>query len=272
MRIAILSDIHGNLPAFEATLEHAQRQRVDQLIIAGDIVIGSPDTAACWRLARELGCPIVRGNHERYVAHCDTPVAPAEWAGEQFAPLRWGARQLTNDERASIEQLPLSLRLPEAPDLLIVHASTRSDHDSIAAYTPDPQLAAMFEGIDQQVIARAHNHLAQTRPWGDRLIISAGSVGLPLDGNPSAQYLILERRKQQWRFEHHSVPYDLDATLRRFHKTGYLTATGPIGRLYMREVATASHQIVPFLRAYRRWSETEMLSLDAALERFLQIF
>ncbi|MBE0698820.1 MAG: metallophosphoesterase [Anaerolineaceae bacterium] len=65
IRIAVLADIHGNLPAFESALEHVSQQKVDQIILAGDIVNGSPDSKACWTLALSLGCPILRGNHER---------------------------------------------------------------------------------------------------------------------------------------------------------------------------------------------------------------
>jgi hypothetical protein len=269
MRIAILADIHGNLPAFEAALDHVARQHVDQLIIAGDIVVGAPDTAACWRLAQSLGCPIVSGNHERSVAHFGRPHAPAEWNTERFGPVRWAADQLTATERAAIDALPLALRLPDLPDLLVVHASLRSDNDSIMPYTPDAQLAEMFPNLQERWIVRAHNHVGQVRLWEERTIITAGAVGLPLDGNPSAQYLLLEQRASGWRICHHAVAYDLDAALRRFRETGYLHAAGPMARLFMRQVATGSHQIVPFLRAYARWSAHEPVALDAAVERFL---
>jgi predicted phosphodiesterase len=68
MRLALLSDIHGNLPAFEAALAHATQQGYDQMVILGDVVVGAPDTADCWPLAKSLDVPIVRGNHGRYVA------------------------------------------------------------------------------------------------------------------------------------------------------------------------------------------------------------
>jgi predicted phosphodiesterase len=272
MRIAVLADIHGNMPAFEAVLDHVARQGVDRLVIAGDIVIGSPDSAVCWRLARRLECPIVRGNHERYVAHYGTAASDPAWESEQFAPLQWAARQLAEDEKQAIAELPLDLRLDGAPDLLIVHASPRSDYDTIDAHTPGEQLAAMLAGAPERVIVRAHNHVAQVRLWRDRTIVTAGSVGLPLDGTPTAKYLILERRAGGWHFEHHSVPYDLDAALRRFHESGYLAATGAMGRLFMREVATASFQIVPFLRALRGWSAEAPIGLDEALARFLSAY
>ena len=269
MRIAILADIHGNLPAFEAALEHIAGQHVDQLIIAGDIVVGAPDSAACWRLAQSLDCPIVRGNHERYLAHYGTPSAAPEWESEQFAPLQWAVAQFTPAERQAIGQLPLALRGPDRPDLLIVHASARSDKDSVAAYTPDSELSTMFPAVRERLIVRAHNHVGQVRLWDDRMIVTAGSVGLPLDGSPTAQYLILDRRGDGWRVQHQSAPYDLEAVMRRFRETDYLVAAGPIGRLFMREVATASHQLVPFLRAYARWSAQAPISLAEAVGRFL---
>jgi predicted phosphodiesterase len=269
MRIAVFADIHGNLPAFEAALDHATGQSPDEIIIAGDMVVGAPDSAACWRLARSLGCPILRGNHERYVAHFGTPDTPPSWSTEQFAPVRWAHAELQEEERAAISGLPCTLRLPGAPDMLFVHASARSDHDTVALHTPEAELQAMFADASERFLIRGHNHVGQVRPWGDRLIVTSGAVGLPLDGNPTAQYLLLDRRGGQWQIQHQSVPYDLDAALGRFRDSGYLAATGPMGRLFMREVATASHQIVPFLRAYACWSEETPLPLAAAVERFL---
>lgn len=269
MRIAILADIHGNLPAFEAALDHVPRQTVDQIVIAGDLVVGSPDSAACWHLAQSVRCPILRGNHERYVADYGTPDADPRWATEQFAPVQWAVSQLTDDERQAMGALPRVLRLANAPGLLIVHASARGDHDTMFAYTPEARLSAMFPQVCEQMIVRAHNHVGQVRLWDGHTIVTAGSVGLPLDSNPTAQYLLLEQNAKGWHIHHQSVPYDVDSALRRFEESGYLAATGSMGRLFQREVATASHQIVPFLRAYARWSQESAIALDHAIDRFL---
>lgn len=269
MRLAILCDIHGNLPAFEAALEHAARQQVGQLIIAGDTVTGAPDSAACWQRARSLGCPILRGNQERYLCHFHDPEAPALWRTPQFAPVQWALAQFGPAQLQEMRQLPLTLRLPEAPGLLLVHASARNDHDSIHPYTPEEQLAPMFAGEEAELIVRGHNHVPFVRQWAGGLIATAGSVGMPLDGNPTAQYLILEQHPSGWFIAHQSVPYDHQAALRRFDESGYLEATGPMGRLFFREVATAAHLVVPFLRAYHRWNQETPLSLDQAVDRFL---
>jgi predicted phosphodiesterase len=269
MRIAVLADIHGNLPAFEAALAHARAQAPDQIVIAGDIVNGSPDSAACWQLARSLGVPVLRGNHERYVFDFGTLRADPRWDGPQYAPVRWSHDQLGPDARAELAALPAQIRLPGIPDLLIVHASQRGDNDSIHNYTPDERLAEMFPDPRAALIVRGHNHSGAVRIWGERLLITTGAVGLPLNNTLTAQYLLLDRIAGQWRIAHQSVPYNLDAALERFHSTGYLAATGVMGRLYMRELATASFVIVPFLRAYERWSAQAPLSLEDALARFL---
>lgn len=271
MRLAVFSDIHGNLPAFEAAIEHAKKQRVDQIIIAGDLVIGAPDSHACWQLAQTLDCPILRGNNDRYLSDYGTSAAPALWETEQFAPVHWAVNQFSDAERASIAQLPLTLRLPESPDLFICHASARQDNDSIYAHTPEDQLQEMFPATPERYIVRGHNHAGQIRMWDDRFIITCGSIGLPLDGNTTAQYLLLEQSKTGWHIRHQSVPYDLDDALHRFTATGYLDATGPIGRLYYKELATGGFQFTGFLRTYEQWSKEAPLSLDEAYDRFLNM-
>ena len=269
MRLAFLADIHGNLPAFEAALDHAYRQQPDQIIIVGDIVVGSPDSRACLELAQSLSCPIIRGNHERYVASFGQPDAPAAWQSNQFAPVRWAYDQLTPEQRATINGLPQFLRLPDCPDLMIVHASLRNDRDTVYAYTPDDEIAAMFPTAETTIV-RAHNHVPQVRLWEEQRIITTGSVGLALNLEPTAQYLLLDRVAGEWRIRHQSVPYDQEQALARFDQSGYLEEVGPMARLFMREVATAAGQIVPFLRDYERWNATEPITLEAAIQRFLQ--
>jgi predicted phosphodiesterase len=270
LRFAILADIHGNLPAFEAALKHVADKNVDQIIIAGDIIIGSPDSADCWNLALSLGCPILRGNHERYVSDYGTPLASPEWSTEKYTPLQWTLSQLNSQECHAMSLLPANLRLPDIEDLFIVHASERNDSDAMAAHTPEEQLSVMFPHAEERFIIRAHNHVGQTRVWNNKFIVTCGSVGLPLDGHPTAQYLILDQEKSGWQIQHQSVSYNVGAVIQRFKDTQYLASTGPMGRLFFREVVTASQQLVPFLRLYKQWSKEENISLSEAVDRFLR--
>lgn len=269
MRIAVLADIHGNLPAFEAALKHVARQKADQIVIAGDIINCCPDSADCWKLALSLGCPIIRGNHERYVAHYNTLEASPDWTTELFAPLQWTMAQLTEDDIQTMAQLPLNISFPEFHDLFFVHASERNDKDNVVAYTSEEQLNEMFQNVQASYIIRSHNHQGQINHWNNRFIITNSSVGLPLDRNPTAQYLLLEKNHNGWHFQHQSVDYNIEASVKRFYDTGYITSSGPMAKLYLRELITATAQISPFLRFYKQWSEVGNLSLNQAVDKFL---
>lgn len=272
MRIAALSDIHGNLPAFEAALDHVAKQKVDQVVIVGDIVLGSPDSSACWKRACELGCPIVRGNTESFVAQYGTPEADPQWNTEQFGPLKWAAQQFSVEERRIIGALPLSYRLPETADLLFFHSSPRSEWDDLRSYTPESELKELFSGASERYFVRGHHHNPQVQLWNDHVIVNCGSVGLPDDCHTLAQYVLLEQFKGGWHIRHQGVAYDVEATLRRFDETGYLEAAGPMGRLFLRQVATATVQVMPFLGYYKRWRMESDITLSDAVDRFLTLF
>lgn len=274
MRIAIIADIHGNLPALEAALADVEKLRPDRLVVAGDVVDGGPDSAACWQRVKALGCPVLRGNHERYVYDFGSERADAQWADPQFGPLHYARAELTNAQIAELAALPFRWTDPDAPGLLVVHASPRGDNDSVFAYTADEIVNQMFgEAADFPLIVRGHNHHCAKREWAGGRIVTSGSIGLTQDGNPSAQYVVLERADSErdgWRVRHRMVRYDVAATLRRFHDSGYLERAGPMGRLFYREVATGTHQVVPFLRYQTALRQSgDYTTLSAAVDRFI---
>jgi predicted phosphodiesterase len=270
VRIAILADIHGNYPALEAALKDVAGQGVDRIVVAGDVVMGAPDSDLCWQRVKALSCPILRGNHERYVFDLHTERAPPEWHTRQFGPVQYAAAKLGAAALEEMRMLPTLLRLPEAPGVVFVHASARNDTDLVFPYTPDVEIHPMFAGCDEQLVIRGHNHFCGVRLVGEKKIVTVGSVGLPLDGTPSAQYALIERRSGDWRVEHRCVRYDTRAAAARFEQTGYLDEAGPMARIYQREVVTASFHILPFLAYWkRRQAEEPTLSLDAAVDTFL---
>jgi predicted phosphodiesterase len=269
MRIAVLADIHGNLPAFEATLADVRRAGVDQIVVVGDLINGAPDSRACWLLAQTIGATILRGNHERYVYDFDSPQAPSLWRSERFGPVQWTVAQFSAAERRAFARLPAELRLP---GLYFTHASPRHDTDNVQPYSSDGEMSAMFSTIGEPLIVRGHDHWCQVRLWNGRTIVTTGSVGQTLDEHPTARYVLLEQKEGAWSFQHRAVDYDLEAAIERFHSTGYLREAGPMARLMLREIATAAPQIVPFLRLYDRWSQAGPISLAAALDRFLTLY
>jgi hypothetical protein len=136
-------------------------------------------------------------------------------------------------------------------------------------HTPDEVLEPMFEGTQEPWIVRGHNHLPGQRFWRGRNIVNLGAVGLPLDGHTAAQFALFEGMKDGWKVRHMAVPYDVDSTIRRFRESGYLETCGPMTRLFLREVATATHHIVPFLRHYGHAIREGHIDVGVAVERFL---
>ena len=270
MRIAVIADIHGNLPALEAVLEALDTLQPDQIVVSGDVVDGGPDSAACWERVKQIGCPVLRGNHERYVFDYGTERADPLWATPQFGPLQYTRNSMSDEQIKEIAALPTSWQSPAAPGLLIVHASARRDSDSVLPYTPIEYLDEMFAGVDDSLIIRSHNHICSTRDWRGKRIVTTGAVGLSLDGCPQAKFCVLTQDIQgHWRVDHRAIKYDVDAAVRRFTESGYLDATGPLGRLFVREVATGSNHVVPFLRylgPHRQGASLEIV--EASLNEF----
>lgn len=265
MRIAVLADVHGNLAAFEAALEAARRARPDRLVVAGDVVNGAPDSRACWALARAEADVLLRGNHERYVFDRGTPEGDPAWLGPRFRPLAWTARDLAGLED-ELRAPPIAARA--ADDAVVVHAAPADDATSVFPWSDDDEVAATFAGVDAALVVRAHNHLPWQRPLpGGRLLASVGAIGLSLVGRSEAQWGLFTRRADGWHVDHRSEPYDVAATVRRFRESGYLDVAGPVGELFLREVATGTHHLVPFFRFERAWRAEQgaFASEDAAL-------
>ncbi len=276
MRIAVLADIHGNLPAFESALAAAKREAPDLLVIAGDVVNGAPDSRACWDLARAECDVLLRGNHERYVLDRGTPAGDPLWLGPRFRTLGWARAQLT-DVLDEIRALPIAL--PLQPDVLLMHAGPADDHVNLYPWSDDGSLERVLDPATEALLVRGHNHLPFHRTLADgRLLVSVGAVGLSLVGRPEARFGLLTRHARRgWTVRHVSLPYDVDATLARFVDSGYLREVGPMAQVFLREIATGSHQLVPFVRFEQRWRaandvhEDDDASLERALEAFLAL-
>ncbi len=266
MRLAVLADVHGNLQALESTLAHAQKQNVDQIIIAGDLINILPDSRACWDLAKSLNLLMIRGNHERYVFHYNTPLADPFWYSEAFKVLGLTVAQFSEAERKQMELLPLHLHFD---DLLIVHASYRGDYDSIFADTPERELEPMFAGSTERFIVRGHNHHSYVVEFRGRHIETIGSVGVPLDGTPEAKYVIAEKLAQGWRIERQQVAYDHKGAIKRLESSNFMEQGGPVTKIFLHELQTSFPHVVRFWKEYQTWSQNETLTLEQAVDAFL---
>jgi len=167
-RIAILSDIHGNVPALEAVLDDVAGQSVDEVLVGGDLVGRGPKGSRVVRRIRELGFPAIGGNHEDYMLDFRRGNVPGEWLeSPEWSASRWMAAELDEDAVAYIEDLPFSVA---REDLRLVHGTPRSNREGIGPWTADGDLDELLAAVDERVLVCAHTHrpLVRERAGGQR--------------------------------------------------------------------------------------------------------
>lgn len=221
MRVAIFSDVHGNLSALEIVLADIERQAPDLVVFAGDLCLFGPRPAECLRLVLERQTPSVIGNTDAWLADTSKPPERHPEA------IEWTRGQLTPDELARLGRLPFALRLcPTARagnDLLIVHANPRdwneivfpSEAEQIERWgkvrQSDDELEPLFGGLEAAVVAYGHLHIPNVRPWRELTLVNVSSVSMPGDGDGRAKYALLEWRDGRWSARHVRLTYDTAA-------------------------------------------------------------
>jgi predicted phosphodiesterase len=271
-RLAILADIHGNLPALEAVLADLAPLGVDQIIVAGDVINWGPHSAEVMARVAAAGWPVIRGNNEFYLLDYETPRAPAAWADRRhWSMLPWLQQQLAGQWQTVIAGWPdrLSLRFRDAPPVRVVHGSPRRNTEPMWPISTEAELAVMLAEVEEQTVISAHTHLpldrwVPGRPDGAAWqVLNPGSVGAPLDGQHCARYLVLEGNADGWQGQPRAVPLDPAPILREFERQGFSERCGVVGELVLREHAHARIELLPFLN----WRQAHHPGqpLDAAL-------
>jgi predicted phosphodiesterase len=271
MRLAILADVHGNLPALEAVLEDVAKQDVDRILVAGDLT-GGPQSQEAIEWMRALNAWTIRGNREEYLAEYDAGTVPDYWReSEQWAPLRWEHRHL---DRAALDWIislpgPRTFVAEGTAPIRVVHGSPNSVREplfsqdeavlkwfQVSGYQeqelgPD-RLEAVLASLVEPVLVCAHTHIAWAQERKGQLVFNPGSVGAPLNGDVRAQYALLEWRGDRWQVAHRAIPYDLERVRRVFQKSGYLAKGGPYARAWLISVETGRYVWAAFVAHARK--------------------
>ena len=248
--LAILSDIHGNLPALEAVISDLKDFDTDHLVVPGDVISFGPFSRQTAQLVIEKGWSVIRGNNEFFLVDYKTPRAHAEWNDPvQFAPTIWLNQQFDHKLRTIIGSWPdtLNLRFHDAPPILVCHGTPVSPWDSIYWTMTDEEIAVKLSSVEAEYVICGHTHLPMDRQVNRWRIFNPGSVGVPLDGIFSASYLILEGNEKGWRPTFRRVPFDYKTVFGEFEASGYNRASGPMGRLVV-EVYKTARPMLGFIR------------------------
>ena len=193
MKIAVISDIHGNMPALETVTADIERWQPDQVIVNGDIVNRGPLSRESleWVLARQAsaGWQIVKGNHEDYVLECAASngvKSGPDYEVRQFA--HWAYEQVA-DYVPLIAQLPeqKSVFAPDGSELRVLHGSMRDNRDGVYPQTTDKELRVQIAPAPA-IFVTGHTHRPLIRQIDETTVVNIGSVGAPFDGNRELSY------------------------------------------------------------------------------------
>jgi predicted phosphodiesterase len=198
-KVAILSDVHGVLPALEAVRKALKKERPDHVLIAGDHVFQGPDPAGVVDALREMetsGATIVQGNTDVAVADFDYSAAfPWFTDGVPDAfrdAAEWAHDQLGDERVAWLRRLPSERRLMlEDTMVLGCHASPGSQTQGFDTQLDPTVTIERISKTDARVICCGHTHLPEVRDLGWKLIVNAGSAGWVFDGDPTASWALL---------------------------------------------------------------------------------
>ncbi len=252
-RVAVLADIHGNIPALQAVVSDIASQGVDEVLVGGDLVGRGPQGSEVIRQIRRLNWPSVRGNHEDYLLTFRRGEVPADWLeADEWSASRWMADELTPQDISYMQRLPLALCSQELPDLRLVHASPVSTSDGIGPWTTERRMRRHLDSIEQSILVCAHTHRPLHEQFADGQVVNVGSVGLPFNGDRRAQYAIFEATDGATTVEFRQVDYDLAAILKIYETSGFLAQGGVTAKLLTLELENAQPFLVPFLH----WAST----------------
>jgi predicted phosphodiesterase len=214
MNLAVISDIHGNLPALEAVLADIARRGVTRVVNLGDCVLGPLWPRETCALLMTRGFPTVRGN-------CDRSVATLALA--EMAPLqRYTVGQLEEAQRQWLGELPATLRLDQG--ILAVHGCPDDDNrylledieEGRLVRAPADAIAQRLSGRDATLVLCGHSHQQHMvrLPEGP-LILNPGSVGLSEVGTPHARYAVVRRDNGAMTIDLVALDYDHASAVKR---------------------------------------------------------
>ncbi|MDQ3247748.1 MAG: metallophosphatase family protein [Chloroflexota bacterium] len=273
MRIAILADIHGNLPALEAALTDVQAQAPDAVYLAGDQINRCPWNNQVLDLLDSLGWPAIYGNHELVIGRLNTNVNPPPFTDRtRFIDLWWTQEQLYAHHLAAIRSLPAerTLHFAGTAPIRLLHGIPGNPFIGLLAEMSDQTIGDLLAPVCEPVIVCAHTHRPLVRKVDRWQVFNGGSVGASYNGDPRAHYLLLDALNGNWQPTFRRVDYDHSVIPVAFRTSGLLDALGRLGDLHLRTVLDGN----PWSSDFGYWMRTQPPTLhddlDSAVAAYLQ--
>ena len=212
MKLAVISDIHGNLFALEKVLEDIEHEKCDNIICLGDLAMAGPEPDKTVELVKQMNWDVVQGNTDKMIVEFNEEMFNA-LKGQipiMANALRNDAEVISDENKEYLRNLPekLEININNTP-ILLVHGSPRRNNEDILPDLPLEKVEEMVEGTDSRLILCGHTHLPcgyQTN--SGKTVVNVGSVGRPFTEKPVSCYAIVTFDEIGFGVEHKFVEYD----------------------------------------------------------------
>lgn len=217
MRIAVVSDVHGNLPALEAVLADLSVVAPDQVVYGGDLALGGPHPREVVAMVRELGWPSVLGNTD-VVLRGEAEIG-AHHRGFVADAARRTIAMLDQEAIDWLTSRPLEWT---GHGLAVMHAVPGDCWEIVPYDAPNHVLTETYGAVGAPTVAYGHIHHAHVRRLPGLTVVNSGSVSLALDGDVRAKYAVIDGD----RVEHRLVAYDVERVAAEYALIDYPNASG----------------------------------------------
>lgn len=274
MKVAALSDIHGNLPALQAVMAHIDYWSPDVVVVGGDIINRGPMSGKCLDLLIDRrqrdGWHLLRGNHEEFVLDCENPHQPRTGPAYEMRQFAHFALRQVDDKVDMIKALPdiYEYLAPDSQLLRVVHASMRSNRDGIYPMTGDNEIRRQIDPAPS-VFITGHTHRPLMRQVDDTLVVNIGSVGSSFDDDRRAGYGRFVWQNGQWAAEIVRIDYDFCRLEEDYVRSGFLVEGGPLAQLMLVELRKARGLIHRWASQYEAPVLEGFLSLEESVRLVL---
>jgi putative phosphoesterase len=224
MKVALIGDIHANLPALEAVLAHAEAQGVEAIWNVGDLVgYGAFPDEVVQRIRKAENIISIAGNYDLKVLKFKQK--KDQWRQskhpEKYRAFQWAYENLSKKNRKYMRFLSQEVRLKvKGRRILLTHGSPESNQDPLTPDTPEKRLQELAKLAKADVVVCGHSHQPFVRQVDGIWFINPGSVGRPDDGDPRASYAVLSVRPDGVEVLHHRVEYDVAQAVAAIHERG----------------------------------------------------
>ncbi|MBX3012713.1 MAG: metallophosphoesterase family protein [Caldilineaceae bacterium] len=273
MRLAFVADIHGNLLALEAVRHDLQQQSPDMVYLVGDQVNRCPWNNEVMQLVSELAWPAIAGNHDLIVAAINTPQNRAPFTDRnRFPTLWWTQAQLAEHYLNEMRQWPLErvITYDGLPSIRLLHGIPGNAFVGILPEDTDAKIRQVLTGVEESVVVCGHVHRPLARQVDQWQVFNGGSVGIPYNSDPRAQYLLLDAVARQWVPTFRRIDYDHSPIPQAFITSGLQEVAGPIAELHLRAVMSGEPWTSDFGYWLRFQSAEITQDMPHAVELYLQ--